>query len=74
MGWRREWTRAASHGEVNRIQIGGGFWLTRNLLMKMEYVQQKYSGFASGEIVNNGIQAWRDPEFSGVISEVSFSF
>jgi hypothetical protein len=64
----------ASNGQVDRIQIGGGFWLTKNLLMKMEYVQQKYSGFAAGEIVNNGIQAWRDPEFSGVVSEVSFSF
>ena len=64
----------ASNGQVNRIQVGGGLWLTKNLLMKMEYVQQKYSGFAAGEIVNNGIQAWRDPEFSGVISEVSFSF
>jgi hypothetical protein len=40
----------------------------------MEYVQQKYSGFANGQMVNNNIQAWRDPQFSGVISEVSFSF
>lgn len=63
-----------SNGSVNRIQVGGGFWLTKNLLMKVEYVQQKYSGFSTGQIVNNGIQAWRDPEFSGVISEVSFSF
>lgn len=65
---------AAAAGQVDRIQVGGGFWLTRNLLMKMEYVQQKYSGFTDGQIVNNGIQAWRDPEFSGVVSEVSFSF
>jgi predicted porin len=63
-----------SNGIVDRIQVGGGFWLTKNLLMKVEYVQQKYSGFALGQMVNNGIQAWRDPEFSGVISEVSFSF
>jgi len=63
-----------SDGKVNRIQVGGGFWLTKNLLVKMEYVQQKYSGFAAGEVVNNNIQAWRDPEFSGLISEVSFSF
>ncbi|HEX2121925.1 MAG TPA: hypothetical protein VHL59_09815 [Thermoanaerobaculia bacterium] len=63
-----------SDGKVTRIQVGGGLWLTRNLLMKLEYVQQKYSGFATGQMVNNGIQAWRDPEFSGVISEVSFSF
>lgn len=65
---------ADSDGSVNRIQVGGGFWLTKNLLMKVEYVNQKYSGFSEGQIVNNGIQAWRDPAFHGVISEVSFSF
>jgi hypothetical protein len=63
-----------STGEVARYQIGGGLWLTRNLLMKVEYVDQKYTGFAQGEMVNNNIQAWRDPSFQGVITEVSFSF
>ncbi len=65
---------AASDGNVKRIQAGGGFWLSKNLLMKVEYVQQKYSGFSEGQIVNNNIAAWRDPSFSGVISEVSFRF
>ena len=65
---------APTDGKVNRIQVGGGLWLSKNLLVKVEYVNQKYSGFAEGQIVNNGIQAWRDPQFSGVISEVSFSF
>ncbi|HKR62282.1 MAG TPA: hypothetical protein VJZ00_01020 [Thermoanaerobaculia bacterium] len=64
----------ASDGKVRRIQVGGGLWLTKNMLVKMEYVQQKYNGFSVGQMVNNNIQAWRDPEFSGVISEVSFSF
>ena len=64
----------ASDGKVARIQVGGGLWLTKNLLVKMEYVQQKYSGFSEGQMVNNNIQAWRGPEFSGLISEVSFSF
>lgn len=63
-----------SNGTVDRIQVGGGLWLTKNLLVKMEYVNQKYSGFAEGQVVNNGIQAWRNPSFNGVISEVSFSF
>lgn len=63
-----------SNGTVNRIQVGGGFWLSKNLLMKVEYVQQKYSGFSEGQIVNNNIAAWRDPSFSGLISEVSFRF
>lgn len=65
---------AASNGKVDRYQVGGGLWLTRNLLVKMEYVNQKYDGFAVGQVVNNGIQAWKNPSFSGVISEVSFSF
>ncbi|MFP5246711.1 MAG: hypothetical protein ACLGH0_08450, partial [Thermoanaerobaculia bacterium] len=65
---------ADSDGKVNRIQVGGGFWLSKNLLLKVEYVQQQYDGFAEGQVVNNNIQAWKNPEFSGVISEVSFSF
>ncbi len=64
----------ASDGKVDRIQIGGGLWMTHNLLLKVEYVSQKYSRFASGTIVNNGIQAWRNPSFKGFVSEVSFSF
>jgi len=63
-----------SMGKVYRIQVGGGLWLTRNMLAKVEYVNQKYSGFASGVVLNNGISAWRNPSFKGVISEVSFSF
>jgi hypothetical protein len=65
---------SSSDGRVDRIQVGGGLWLTRNLLVKMEYVHQQYDGFAVGQVVNNGIQAWKNPSFSGVISEVSFSF
>jgi predicted porin len=65
---------ADSNGKVDRIQVGGGLWLSKNLLVKVEYVNQKYSGFSTGQVVNNNIAAWRDPSFSGVISEVSFSF
>lgn len=65
---------ADSNGTVSRIQVGGGFWLSKNLLLKVEYVQQQYDGFGEGQVVNNNIQAWKNPEFSGVISEVSFSF
>ena len=63
-----------SNGKVDRIQFGGGLWLTKNMLMKVEYVTQKYRGFAEGDMVNNGIQAWRNPSFKGVVSEVSFAF
>lgn len=67
-------TGRETDGKVNRLQVGGGFWLTKNMLMKVEYVTQKYSGFRQGDMVNNGIQAWRDPEFNGFVAEVSFAF
>ena len=63
-----------SNGRVNRFQVGGGLWLTRNMLAKFEYVTQKYSGFENGVVLNNGVAAWRNPSFKGLISEVSFSF
>lgn len=63
-----------SNGRVDRIQLGGGLWLTKNMLAKIEYVTQKYHGFDQGVMVNNGIQAWRNPSFKGVVSEVSFAF
>jgi len=61
-------------GKVRRIQVGGGLWLTKNLLTKVEYVTQKYNGFRQGDMVNNGIQAWRNPKFRGFVAEVSFAF
>lgn len=63
-----------SDGKVRRIQIGGGLWLTRNALLKVEWVDQKYTGFANGDVVNNGVAAWRNPAFNGLVSEFSFSF
>lgn len=64
----------SSNGKVARIQIGGGLWISRNMLMKVEYVDQKYTGFAANDVINNGILAGRDPEFKGIVSEVSFAF
>ena len=64
----------ASNGKVRRIQIGGGLWMTRNALVKVEWVDQKYSGFGIGDIVNNGIDAGRGPSFKGLVSEFSFAF
>jgi len=64
----------ATDGKVDRIQLGGGLWLTKNMLAKVEYVTQKYRGFVQGDMVNNNIQAWRDPEFDGFVAEVSFAF
>ncbi|MBX7117425.1 MAG: hypothetical protein K1X31_00360 [Gemmatimonadaceae bacterium] len=39
---------------VNRTNIGGGWFLTPNLLLKAEYVTQTYDGFARRDIRSNG--------------------
>lgn len=63
----------SSDGSVDRLQVGGGYWLTDNMLAKLEYVTEQYSDFRTGTVLN-GMQAWRDPEFDGFVMEVSFSF
>ncbi len=63
-----------SGGLVHRLQLGGGYWLTKTVLAKLEYVYQLYNGFdASGSQVS-GVDVWRDPNFHGMLAEVSFTF
>ncbi|PIQ82285.1 MAG: hypothetical protein COV76_04495 [Candidatus Omnitrophica bacterium CG11_big_fil_rev_8_21_14_0_20_64_10] len=63
-----------SDGIVHRIQVGGGYWLTKTLLLKGEYVFQQYDGFDADGSQVSGVDAWLDPNFRGVIAEASFSF
>jgi hypothetical protein len=39
---------------VKRSQIGGGWFLTPNVLTKIEFVNQKYLDFAPTDIRNGG--------------------
>jgi hypothetical protein len=39
---------------VKRTQVGGGWFLTPNLLTKVEYVDQKYLNFPTTDIRNGG--------------------
>ena len=39
---------------VKRTQVGGGWFLTPNLLTKIEYVNQKYLDFATTDVRNGG--------------------
>ena len=52
--------------DISRINIGGGWFLTNNILTKIEYITQKYDGFTTGIL--------RDAEFSGVVMEAVVSF
>ena len=52
---------------VNRIQIGGGWFATPNLLLKLEYVNQTYEDYPTSHLYNGG-------EFSGLMIEGVLAF
>ena len=54
--------------EISRINFGGGWFLTDNVLTKLEYVMQSYSG--DGWVGS----VYEDGEFSGVMIEAVIAF
>ncbi len=52
---------------VKRYNIGGGWFMTKNILTKVEYVNQKYSGYPTGSILDGG-------KFNGYVIEAAISF
>lgn len=52
--------------DISRINIGGGWFMTKNVLTKVEYVTQKYNGFNAGPRAG--------AEFSGLMLEAVVSF
>jgi hypothetical protein len=52
---------------VNRFQIGGGWFLTPQMVMKAEYVSQEYKDYPTGSIFNGG-------KFNGLMVEGVISF
>lgn len=53
--------------DVTRFNIGGGWFMTKNILVKVEYVNQKYDGFAENNILHGG-------KFNGFVAEAAISF
>jgi hypothetical protein len=53
--------------EVRRTAVSAGWFLTRNLLTKVEYVTQEYDGFAATDIRNGG-------KFNGFLIEGVIAF
>ncbi|WP_224484854.1 hypothetical protein [Robertkochia aurantiaca] len=53
--------------EINRFQLSAGYFLTKNVLAKIEYVNQNYDGFADTSIFNEG-------SFNGIMLEAAISF
>ena len=52
---------------VNRYQLGGGWFVTPNVLSEAEYVNQKYMDFPTTDIRNGG-------QFKGVMIEGVVAF
>ena len=52
---------------ANRWQLGAGWFLTQNILMKGEYVNQEYTGFPVTDIRNGG-------KFQGLMAEGVIAF
>jgi hypothetical protein len=52
---------------IDRIQAGGGWFVTRNILAKLEYVNQNYNDFAPTDIRNGG-------RFNGLMIEAVIGF
>lgn len=53
--------------EIDRFQLGAGWFMTKNILLKAEYVNQNYSGFNDASIFHDG-------KFNGLIAEAAISF
>ena len=64
----------SSDGRVERLQIGGGYWLFKSILFKAEFVAERMSDFAVRDGAVSGVQAWRKPSFQGVVAEFTFSY
>ncbi|MDG4716269.1 hypothetical protein [Winogradskyella marincola] len=52
---------------VNRFQLGAGWFLTKNVLMKVEYVDQQYKDYPVGSLLDEG-------KFNGLMAEAVISF
>ena len=62
-----ELVNATTEQTVDRVAFGAGWFLTKNILMKGEYVNQNYKGYATGHINNGG-------NFKGVVIQAVVGF
>lgn len=60
-------TMTAGDIDINRIAFSGGWFVTKNILAKLEYVSQKYNGFPTSDLRNGG-------KFNGFVLEAIVGF
>ncbi|HAF30718.1 MAG TPA: hypothetical protein DCG75_16875 [Bacteroidales bacterium] len=64
-------TSASDQIKIDRINVGGGWFLTENVIAKLEYVSQKYTGDG---IVSTLGASYKGAEFNGFMIEAAISF
>jgi len=64
-GARYNFTKNNPDNSIERLQIGGGWFLTSNILLKAEYVDQNY---------NNFVAYGGNAGFNGIMVETTISF
>ena len=52
---------------IDRFQLGAGWFMTNNILLKAEYVVQKYKDYPAGDLLEDG-------KFNGLTLEAAISF
>lgn len=60
----------AAERKIDRLNLGGGWYMTKNVLAKVEYVNQKYNDDA----VWGATSALRGGKFNGVMFEATIGF
>lgn len=53
--------------DITRFNLGGGYFMTKNILVKLEYVSQKYDGYNTNSILHDG-------KFNGFVAEAVIAF
>ncbi len=53
--------------DISRFNIAAGWFMTKNIMAKLEYVSQKYDGFLATDLRNGG-------KFDGIMAEAVISF
>lgn len=58
----------AATQDISRLNLGGGWFMTNNVLMKLEYVNQEYSGAGFNST------RYQDGKFNGIVLEAVIGF
>lgn len=60
-------TVPAYTADINRLAFSAGWFMTKNIMAKVEYVDQKYKGFPANSLYDKG-------KFSGLSAEAAIAF